>query len=68
MAESLDAPGEDQIRALRRMTPEQRLDAAASLYRFARQVKLAGLRQQHPAASEAELKRRLNEAFMYAAD
>jgi hypothetical protein len=68
MISYLDEPGEDQIQALRRMTPEQRLEAAASLYRFARQVKLAGLRQQFPTLSEIELKRRLNEAFLYASD
>jgi hypothetical protein len=63
-----DEPGEDQIRALRRMTPAQRLAAAAQLYRLARQLKLAGLRQQYPESSEGDLKRRLNEAFLHAPD
>lgn len=63
-----DEPGEDQIRALRRMTPEQRLMTGISLYRFARQLKLAGLREQHPEWSESQIKRRLNELFLYASD
>jgi hypothetical protein len=63
-----DEPGEDQIRVLRRMTPAQRLESAVLLYRSARQIKLAALRQQHPELPESELKRRLNEAFLYASN
>jgi hypothetical protein len=63
-----DEPREDQIRVLRRMTDAQRLAAAVSLYRIARKVKLAGLRQQYPDLPENELKRRLNEAFLHASD
>jgi hypothetical protein len=68
MPRNLDEPGEDQIQVLRRMTPQQRLQTAASLYRFARQLKLAGLRRQYPQSSQSELNRRLNEAFLYASD
>jgi hypothetical protein len=68
MWDARDEPGEDQIRALRRMTPAQRLEAAVMLYRTARQIKLAGLRMQYPDLPEAELKRRLNEAFLYASN
>jgi hypothetical protein len=55
-----------QMEILRRMTPEQRLRSAMMLWRTARKLKLAFLREQHPQASEAELKRLLNDAFLYA--
>jgi hypothetical protein len=61
-----DEPGEDQIRALRRMTPAQRLEAASRLYWSARELKLAMLRQQHPNMAEGDLKRLVNEAFTHA--
>lgn len=56
------------IEILRRMTPQQRVRTGMSLYHFARKLKRAGLRKQHPEASEAELKRMVNEAFLYAPD
>jgi hypothetical protein len=68
MISYFDEPGEDQIRALRRMTPAQRLEAASMLYYSARQLKLAVLRQDHPELPESELKRMLNEAFTYVAE
>ena len=55
-----------QIEALRRMTPQQRLRLGMEINRFARKLKLAGLRKQNPGLSEAELQRKLNEAFLYA--
>jgi hypothetical protein len=63
MSEPMDEPGEDQIRVLRQMTPEQRVKAGIGLWRFARRVKLASLREQHPQLSQGELQRLLNEAF-----
>ena len=57
-----------EVEILKRMTPQQRLRTGMSLYHFARRFKLAALRQQNPELSEAELKRRLNEAFLYARD
>jgi Rv0078B-related antitoxin len=53
---------------LRRMTPVQRLKIGMSMYHFARKLKLAGLRRQHPEATEEELKKMLNEIFLYASD
>jgi hypothetical protein len=63
-----DEPGEDQIRALRRMTPAQRLESAMMLDHSARELKMAFLRQRHPDLPEMELKRMLNEAFANARD
>jgi hypothetical protein len=57
-----------EIEILRRMTPQQRVRTGISLYHFARRLKLAGLRMQHPESSDAELKQMLNEAFLYARD
>jgi len=68
MWDTRDEPGEDQIRALRKMTPAQRLEAASRLYWSARALKLAALRQQHPELPEGELKRLVNEAFTHVRD
>lgn len=47
------------VEAYRRMTPAQRLAKVASLNASIRAVALAQLREQHPEASERELKLRL---------
>lgn len=67
-APNTDDVADPQIAALRRMTPQQRLHTGMAIYRFARRLKLAGLRQQYPNLSEPQLKRLLNDAFMYARD
>ncbi|HUB26946.1 MAG TPA: hypothetical protein VL992_16085 [Tepidisphaeraceae bacterium] len=59
---------EIEVEILRRMTPQQRMRTGISLYHFARRLKLAALRMQHPESSEADLKRMLSEAFLYAHD
>jgi len=43
-----EQPGPEQIKVLRAMTGEERLEAAERLYWSARKMKAAGLRCQHP--------------------
>jgi len=59
----------DQQRAIfRAMTPQQRLHAAVRLYWSARQLKEASLRTFHPELSDAEIKARARDCFLYARD
>ena len=57
-----------QRAVFRAMTPERRLRAAFRLYWSARQLKEASLRTFHPELSEADIKARVRECFMYARD
>jgi hypothetical protein len=43
-----EQPGGEQLKVLRAMTGEERLEAAERLYWSARKMKVAGLRSQHP--------------------
>jgi len=56
----------EQLEVLRRMTPEERLQAAFRLYWSARKVKAAFLRGQHPEWSEHQLQVQVREAFLHA--
>lgn len=61
--------GREVQRAIfRAMTPGQRLGAAFRLYWSARQLKEASLRSFHPELSEAEVKAKVRECFLYARD
>jgi hypothetical protein len=51
--------GERYHELLRAMPPERRLDAAMRLSGAVRELCLAGLRERHPNASDAELRTRL---------
>jgi hypothetical protein len=51
---------------LRRLSGEQKLRTSFSLYWEARRVKAAGLREQHPDWSDAQIDQRVKEIFMYA--
>ena len=55
----------EEIRILRAMTPEQKLRAAEDMYRAARDIKAAALRQQHPDWSEEEIRRKVREIFLH---
>ena len=44
---------------LRAQTPAQRLEQAAALTRAVRELAIAGIRQRHPAATDAEVRVRL---------
>jgi hypothetical protein len=45
------------VAGLRRLTGQQKLEAAEMLYQTALSVKIAGLRRRHPDSSEADLRR-----------
>jgi hypothetical protein len=51
-----------------KLTPEQKLRIASSLYATARKVKLASLRQRHRDWSEAQLVHELNRRFFLLRD
>ena len=57
-----------QRAVFRAMTPAQRLCAAFRLYWSARHLKEASLRTLHPELSDAEVKARVRECFLYARD
>jgi hypothetical protein len=54
----------EERRILRAMTPAQKLAAAEDMYRTARDIKTAALRQQHPDWSEEEIRRKVREIFL----
>lgn len=56
----------EYIATLRRMSGAEKLRAAFDLYRTARKVKAARLRQQHPGWTEDEVQRRVKEIFLHA--
>jgi len=57
-----------QRRIVAAMTPEQKVHVAFRLYWSARRLKEASLRTFHPELSDQEIRRRVNEAFLYARD
>ena len=77
-ARSPDPPGRDaslntdgraaQIDIFRRMTPTEKLSAAARLYWSARRLKEAGLRAFHPDWSDEQIRKAVNDAFLYRRD
>jgi len=48
------------------MKPEQKLIIAANLHQYARALKAAGLRDQHPDWSEKDIQKKVREIFLYA--
>ena len=56
----------EQIKIYRLMTPAQKLDVSLKLYHSAKALKAAALKQQHPEWSEEEIKKKVNEIFLYA--
>lgn len=66
IAAPMTAPQPDpRTEILRRMTPEQKLNAAMRLYWSARALKAAGLRAEHPDWSEQEIAAAVREAFLF---
>jgi hypothetical protein len=61
-----DEPGPDQINVLRTMSGEKRLKVAEQLYWFARKMKAAGLRHQHPDWPEERIQSELTRIFRHA--
>lgn len=57
----------EQVKALRRMTPAERLRLGLKFMEEMRQLKAAALRSRHPDWSEAEVARVLREFIMHGA-
>ena len=52
---------QDEI--LRKMSPEKKLQAAARMYNFAKQLKIAFLTQQHPDWTEEQVENEVRKIF-----
>jgi len=61
-----EAALQEQIEGYRRMTGEQRLAIALDLHEFACEIARAGIRYQHPNATEAEVEQFLRERLRLA--
>lgn len=53
--------------AIQRMTPAQKIAVAEELWRTAWELKVAGVRMQHPEFGEEEVQRMVREIFLSAA-
>lgn len=53
---------------LRQMTGQEKLKAAFALWRAARRLKAAAIREQHPEWSEEQVEREVKETFLRARD
>src|SRR5205823_9057522 len=62
-----ERPAPEQIEIYRRMTPQERLQAAERLYWRARKVKAAELRHQHPDFDEEQVQAEVRRIFLEAA-
>lgn len=56
----------EQIRSLRAMSGERRLQLAERLYWSARKLKSAGLRLQHPEWAEQQIDQEVRRIFLHA--
>jgi hypothetical protein len=61
-----EQPGPDQMAVFRRMTPEQRWNAANNMYWPLRRHKAALLRTLHPEWTEEQVQVAVREAFLHA--
>ena len=55
-----------QVEIYRSMTPEKKLQIAASLYWSARRLKEAALRDKHPGWSDQQIDEEVKRIFLYA--
>jgi hypothetical protein len=55
-----------QLEGFRRMTPEQKLRAVCELYQAGIELRMAGLRMQHPQWPEERLEREARRSLLYA--
>ena len=53
----------EHIKILKKMSPQQKLEASLDLYHSARKLKAAWLRQTHTEWSEEEIEQAVTEAF-----
>jgi len=56
-------PPPEQVAIYRRMTPEQKMQAAVNLYWAARELKAAAIRAQHADWPEDQVQQRVKEIF-----
>ena len=56
----------EQKKIYQTMTPEKKLQVALDLYYSAKELKAAGLRQQHPEWSTEKIRQKVREIFLYA--
>lgn len=56
----------EQKRTYQKMTPEKKLQVALDLYYSAKELKAAGLKQQHPEWSSEKIRQKVKEIFLYA--
>jgi len=56
----------EQKKTYQAMTPEQKLRVALDLYYSARELKTAGLKNQHPEWTEDAIRQKVREIFFYA--
>ena len=61
-----EQPSPEQIAIYRRMTPQQHLAHAETLYWTARRLKMAGVRSQHPDWPEEKVKAEVSRIFLHA--
>ena len=61
-----DAPGREQLEALRRLTPEERYRASRDLYWTLRRHKTAFLRSLHPDWDDARVEAEVRRIFLHA--
>ena len=60
------APTPEYVAVLRRLTGAKKLHAASELYWFARRLKAAAVRQQHPDWTEEQVLNEVKEIFLRA--
>ena len=56
----------EQKKIYQTMTPEKKLQVALDLYYSAKELKAAGLKQQHPERSAEKIRQKVREIFLYA--
>ncbi len=56
----------EQKKIFQTMTPEKKLQVALDLYYSAKELKAAGLKQQHPEWSAEKIRQKVREIFLYA--
>jgi hypothetical protein len=56
----------EYVQTLRRLTGQQKLEAAFALYWSARRLKAAALREQHPDWTEERILEKVREIFLHA--
>lgn len=58
----------EQFAILRKMSGQRRLQLAEEMFWFARRLKIAGIRHQHPDWSEEEVIAEVNRIFLHAGE